>query len=122
MKGRIIGQQERNIKRHRAGRGRGPGGGRHARRPSSSTASTPCARLPHGPEQKKLVADGRIHPARIEKEVQKATEEIERVIAEAGEQAMIETNNQGLHREIQRLLGGSKFRTSYRQIQLRSRH
>ena len=66
----------------------------------------------------KLVADGRIHPTRIEKEVQKATEEIERVIAEAGEQAMIETNNQGLHREIQRLLGRLKFRTSYGQIQL----
>lgn len=66
----------------------------------------------------KLVADGRIHPTRIEKEVQKATEEIERVITEAGEQAMIETNNQGLHREIQRLLGRLKFRTSYGQIQL----
>lgn len=66
----------------------------------------------------KLVADGRIHPTRIEKEVQKATEEIDRIIAEAGEQAMIETNNQGLHREIQRLLGRLKFRTSYGQNQL----
>ncbi|MCB0132391.1 MAG: HDIG domain-containing protein, partial [Caldilineaceae bacterium] len=66
----------------------------------------------------KLVADGRIHPTRIEKEVQKATDEIDRIIEEAGEQAMIETNNQGLHREIRKLLGRLKFRTSYGQNQL----
>ncbi len=66
----------------------------------------------------KLVADGRIHPARIEKEVEKATKEIDQVIEEAGEQAMIETNTQGLHREIRRLLGRLKFRTSYGQNQL----
>jgi len=66
----------------------------------------------------KLVADGRIHPSRIEKEVETARSEIERVILEAGEQAIIETNSQGLHREIQRLLGRLKFRTSYGQNQL----
>ncbi len=66
----------------------------------------------------KLVADGRIHPTRIEKEVQKATDEIEKIIEEAGEQAMIETSTQGLHREIRRLLGRLKFRTSYGQNQL----
>ncbi|MEX1018657.1 MAG: ribonuclease Y [Litorilinea sp.] len=66
----------------------------------------------------KLVADGRIHPSRIEKEVETARSEIERVILEAGEQAMIETNSQGLHREIQRLVGRLKFRTSYGQNQL----
>lgn len=66
----------------------------------------------------KLVADGRIHPTRIEKEVEKATQEIEQIIEEAGEQAMIETNNQGLHRELRKLLGRLKFRTSYGQNQL----
>ncbi|RIK34148.1 MAG: ribonuclease Y [Chloroflexi bacterium] len=66
----------------------------------------------------KLVADGRIHPARIEKEVEKAQQEIDRVIMEAGEQAIIETGAQGLHREIQKLLGRLKFRTSYGQNQL----
>ncbi len=66
----------------------------------------------------KLVADGRIHPTRIEKEVDKARQEIDQIIIEAGEQAMIETNNQGLHREIRKLLGRLKFRTSYGQNQL----
>jgi ribonucrease Y len=66
----------------------------------------------------KLVADGRIHPSRIEKEVEQARSEIDRIILEAGEQAMIETNTQGLHRELQRLIGRLKFRTSYGQNQL----
>ncbi len=66
----------------------------------------------------KLVADGRIHPTRIEKEVEQAKAEIDRVILEAGEQAIIETNSQGLHRELQKLLGRLKFRTSYGQNQL----
>lgn len=66
----------------------------------------------------KLVADGRIHPTRIEKEVEQARHEIDRMILEAGEQATIETNTQGLHREIQKLLGRLKFRTSYGQNQL----
>ncbi|MCB0047481.1 MAG: ribonuclease Y [Caldilineaceae bacterium] len=66
----------------------------------------------------KLVADGRIHPTRIEKEVEKARQEIDQVIAEAGEQAMIETSNQGLHQEIRKLLGRLKFRTSFGQNQL----
>jgi ribonuclease Y len=66
----------------------------------------------------KLVADGRIHPARIEKEVEKAQQEIDRIIVEAGEQAVIEAGISGLHREVQRLLGRLKFRTSYGQNQL----
>ena len=66
----------------------------------------------------KLVADGRIHPTRIEKEVEQARSEIDRVIMEAGEQAVIETHAQGLHRELQRLLGRLKYRTSYGQNQL----
>ncbi len=66
----------------------------------------------------KLVADGRIHPTRIEKEVEQARHEIDRLILEAGEQATIETNTQGIHRELQKLLGRLKFRTSYGQNQL----
>ncbi len=66
----------------------------------------------------KLVADGRIHPTRIEKEVEKAQQEIDRIILEAGEQAIIEIGAQGLHREIQKFLGRLKFRTSYGQNQL----
>lgn len=66
----------------------------------------------------KLVSDGRIHPARIEKEVEKAQREIERIIVEAGEQAMLEAGVSGLHRELQKILGRLKFRTSYGQNQL----
>jgi ribonuclease Y len=66
----------------------------------------------------RLVADGRIHPARVEKEVEKAREEVEKSIKEAGEQAVIETGLQGLHPEIVRLLGRLKYRTSYGQNQL----
>jgi ribonuclease Y len=66
----------------------------------------------------KLVVDGRIHPARIEKEVQKAQEEVEQSMWEAGEQALYDTGLQGLHPEIIKLLGRLKFRTSYGQNQL----
>jgi ribonuclease Y len=59
----------------------------------------------------KLILDGRIHPARIEKEVNQ-------VIREAGEQASIDAGVPGLHPEILRLLGRLKFRTSYGQNQL----
>lgn len=65
----------------------------------------------------KLVQDGRIHPARIEKEVEKAQEEVERIIREEGERAVIETGLQGLHPEIVKLVGRLKFRSSYGQNQ-----
>ncbi len=66
----------------------------------------------------RLITDGRIQPARIEKEVEKARDEVERSIREAGEQAVMETGLQGLHPEIVKLLGRLKFRTSYGQNQL----
>ena len=65
----------------------------------------------------KLVVDGHIHPARMEK-VQKAQEEVEQSMWEAGEQALYDTGLQGLHPEIIKLLGRLKFRTSYGQNQL----
>ena len=63
----------------------------------------------------KLIADGRIHPARIEEMVEKAQKEVENVIREEGERAAIETGVHGIHPELIRLLGRLKFRTSYGQ-------
>ncbi len=66
----------------------------------------------------KLILDGRIHPARIEKVVAKARDEVNQIIREAGEQAAIDAGVPGLHPEILKLLGRLKFRTSYGQNQL----
>jgi len=65
----------------------------------------------------KLILDGRIHPGRIEKVVEKAQEEVERDIMEAGEQAALEAGVPGLRPEILKLLGRLKYRTSYGQNQ-----
>lgn len=63
----------------------------------------------------KLIADGRIHPTRIEEMVDKARREVEYRIKQEGERAVIETNVHGLNHELIKLLGRLKFRTSYRQ-------
>jgi len=66
----------------------------------------------------KLVLDGRIHPAQIEKIVSQVQGEVERVIVEEGERAAFEAGVPGLHTEIIKKLGRLKFRTSYGQNQL----
>jgi ribonuclease Y len=66
----------------------------------------------------KLVLDGRIHPAYIEKVLITEQKEVDRIIAEAGEQAAFDAGVTGLHNEITKMLGRLKFRTSYGQNQL----
>ncbi|MCL6641305.1 MAG: ribonuclease Y [Candidatus Rokubacteria bacterium] len=63
----------------------------------------------------KLIADGRIHPGRIEDVVAKARAEVELVVRQAGEQAAYDAGVPGLPPELIRLLGRLKFRTSYGQ-------
>ncbi len=116
MKGRIIGRQGRNIRAIEAVTG-----------VDLVVDDTPEAIIisSHDPVRRevarkaltKLVSDGRIHPARIEKEVEKAQQEVDMVIREAGDEAAYQTGFQGLHPEILKLIGRLKFRTSYGQNQ-----
>ena len=63
----------------------------------------------------KLIDDGRIHPAKIEEMVEKAKEELNNIIKEEGERAVLETGVNNLHPDIIKLLGKLKYRTSYGQ-------
>lgn len=63
----------------------------------------------------KLIMDGRIHPARIEEMVEKATKEVNSIIKSEGEQATFEVGIHNLHPELVKLLGRLKYRTSYGQ-------
>lgn len=67
----------------------------------------------------KLIVDGRIHPARIEEMVEKATKEVETMMREEGEAATLELGVHGINPELVRLLGRMKFRTSYGQNALK---
>lgn len=117
MKGRIIGRQGRNIRAIEAATG-----------VDLVVDDTPEAVLLScfDPVRReiarvalsKLILDGRIHPARIEKVVATARDEVDQIIRDAGEQAAIDAGVPGLHPEITKLLGRLKFRTSYGQNQL----
>jgi len=114
MKGRIIGRQGRNIRAFEQATG--------VDVIVDDTPETvilscfdPVRREIGRQALTKLVNDGRIHPARIEKVVAKTREEVEAIIREEGERAAYEAKVPGLHPELIRLLGALKFRTSYGQ-------
>lgn len=116
MKGRIIGRNGRNIRAFELATGVDV---IVDDTPEAITISSfdPVRREIAKQAMSKLVMDGRIHPARIEKLVEDAREEVNRIIREEGERAAYETGVPGLHPEIIKLLGQLKFRTSYGQNQ-----
>ena len=117
MKGRIIGRNGRNIRAFEQAAGVDI---IVDDTPEAVTVSSfdPIRREVARRALAKLIADGRIHPARIEKLIKDATKEVNRDVSEAGEQAAYEANVHGLHPEILRMLGRLKYRTSYGQNQL----
>ncbi len=117
MKGRIIGRNGRNIRAFEQAAGVDV---IVDDTPEAVTVSSfdPVRREIARRALAKLVLDGRIHPAHIEKVVAKEREEVERIIMEAGEEAAYEAGVAGLHPDVLKMLGRLKFRTSYGQNQL----
>ena len=117
MKGRIIGRNGRNIRAFEQAAGVDVV---VDDTPEAVTISSfdPIRREVARQSLEKLIQDGRIHPVRIEKLIETSRAEVEKTIIEAGEQAAYEANVHGLHREITKMLGRLKFRTSYGQNQL----
>ncbi len=114
MKGRIIGREGRNIRAIENATGVDL---IIDDTPEAITVSCfePIRREIARVTLEKLILDGRIHPARIEETVAKATAEVEDVIKREGEQAMLDAGVHNLHPEIVKLLGRLHFRTSYGQ-------
>jgi len=116
MKGRIIGRNGRNIRAFELAAGVDVV---VDDTPEAVTISSfdPIRREVAKRAMAKLVVDGRIHPARIEKLIEDAKEEVEQSIREEGERAAYETGVHGLHPEVLKLLGRLKYRYSYGQNQ-----
>jgi len=117
MKGRIIGRNGRNIRAFEQAAGVDV---IVDDTPEAVTISSfdPVRREVARRALTRLVLDGRIHPAHIEKVVEKERAEVERIIMEAGEEAAYEAGVVGLPTEVLAMLGRLKFRTSYGQNQL----
>ena len=117
MKGRIVGRNGRNIRAFEQAAGVDV---IVDDTPEAVTVSCfdPTRREIARRALERLISDGRIHPAHIEKILAEEEKEVQRVIEQAGEQAAFDAGVAGLPIDVLRMLGRLKFRTSYGQNQL----